>query len=148
RSAQRASDRHADAGLSAARMAREVRSVRATYHPHSLPGAGYTRTGSPLRPSPPDRAGHAPRATGPRPREAGGVASDTMTARYRPRAGGRMGKAEPQLRREDGAFLAAIHAHPRDDAPRLSYADWLAAHGDSDQAEFIRLQVELERVPA
>jgi uncharacterized protein (TIGR02996 family) len=42
------------------------------------------------------------------------------------------------------ALLAAIHQAPRDDAPRLIFADWLDEHGDSDQAEFIRLQVEID----
>src|SRR3954452_23480399 len=40
-------------------------------------------------------------------------------------------------------FLAAVRAHPDDDAPRLVYADWLDERGDADRAEFIRVQCEL-----
>jgi uncharacterized protein (TIGR02996 family) len=43
------------------------------------------------------------------------------------------------------AFLADILEHPDDDAPRLVYADWLEENGDSQRAEFIRLQCELAR---
>jgi uncharacterized protein (TIGR02996 family) len=45
----------------------------------------------------------------------------------------------------DAPFLAAIRAAPEDDAPRLVYADWLDEHGQSERAEFIRVQVELAR---
>jgi len=45
-------------------------------------------------------------------------------------------------------LLAAVLAAPDDDAPRLVYADWLDEHGRPDRAAFIRLQVELARVPA
>jgi uncharacterized protein (TIGR02996 family) len=44
------------------------------------------------------------------------------------------------------AFLADIVAHPEEDAPRLIYADWLDEHGESDRAEFIRLQIELPQL--
>jgi uncharacterized protein (TIGR02996 family) len=43
------------------------------------------------------------------------------------------------------AFLAAIHAAPDDDAPRLVFADWLDENGESERAEFIRVQVEMRR---
>ena len=43
------------------------------------------------------------------------------------------------------AFLAAIVAAPKDDSLRLVYADWLEERGDTDRAEFIRLQFEAER---
>jgi uncharacterized protein (TIGR02996 family) len=43
------------------------------------------------------------------------------------------------------AFLADIIAHPDDDAPRLVYADWLEDHGEPARAEFIRVQIEMER---
>lgn len=43
----------------------------------------------------------------------------------------------------EDAFLRAILADPDDDAPRLIYADWLDENGDSDRAEFIRLQIAL-----
>jgi uncharacterized protein (TIGR02996 family) len=46
---------------------------------------------------------------------------------------------------DQDAFLAAIHDAPDDDAPRLIFADWLDEHGESDRAEFIRLQVEMRR---
>src|SRR5207249_6247262 len=45
------------------------------------------------------------------------------------------------------AFLDAIRAAPDDDGPRLIYADWLEERGDP-RGEFIRLQVELARLPA
>ena len=48
---------------------------------------------------------------------------------------------------DDQAFLDAIIAAPEDDAPRLVYADWLDEHGDSDRAEFIRVQCDLARRP-
>lgn len=50
----------------------------------------------------------------------------------------------------DSAFLAAIHAAPADDAPRLVYADYLAETGlpaDAARAEFIRVQLALARLP-
>jgi uncharacterized protein (TIGR02996 family) len=45
------------------------------------------------------------------------------------------------------AFLEDILAHPDDDAPRLIFADWLEEEGDSDRAEFIRVQVDRVRLP-
>src|SRR5262245_48701346 len=48
---------------------------------------------------------------------------------------------------DNQAFLDAIIAAPEDDAPRLVYADWLDDHGDSDRAEFIRVQCDLARRP-
>ncbi len=39
------------------------------------------------------------------------------------------------------AFLDAIVADIDDNAPRLIYADWLDEQGDSNRAEFIRVQV-------
>jgi len=44
------------------------------------------------------------------------------------------------------AFLADIRENPEDDAPRLIYADWLEDHGEEEQAEFIRVQVEESRL--
>ena len=46
---------------------------------------------------------------------------------------------------ERDALLAAIHAAPEDDAPRLVYADWLEEHGEVERAEFIRIQIEMRR---
>lgn len=43
------------------------------------------------------------------------------------------------------AFLAAILATPRDDLPRLAFADWLEERGESPRAAFIRLQCEARR---
>ncbi|MCU0880450.1 MAG: TIGR02996 domain-containing protein [Pirellulaceae bacterium] len=43
-------------------------------------------------------------------------------------------------------FIAEIRAHPEDDVPRLVYADFLEEAGDP-QAELIRVQVELSRLP-
>src|SRR5262245_26732826 len=45
------------------------------------------------------------------------------------------------------AFQQAILANPDDDAPRLIYADWPEEQGDSDRAEFIRVQCELAQMP-
>ncbi|HLW64543.1 MAG TPA: TIGR02996 domain-containing protein, partial [Gemmataceae bacterium] len=44
---------------------------------------------------------------------------------------------------EADAFLATILENPDDDAPRLVFADWLDEHGETDRAEFIRVQIEL-----
>jgi uncharacterized protein (TIGR02996 family) len=44
------------------------------------------------------------------------------------------------------AFLQAIVEHPADDTPRLVYADWLDDQGDTDRAEFIRVQCELAKL--
>jgi uncharacterized protein (TIGR02996 family) len=48
---------------------------------------------------------------------------------------------------ENEGFLEAILADPEDDALRLIYADWLDEHGDPERAEFIRVQIELARLP-
>lgn len=45
------------------------------------------------------------------------------------------------------AFLKAIRNDPADDTARLAYADYLDELGDSERAEFIRLQIELARMP-
>src|SRR6202030_4321823 len=45
------------------------------------------------------------------------------------------------------SFLHAILEAPDDDTPRLVYADWLDEHGRPEQAEFIRIQCQLEKVP-
>src|SRR5690349_15504156 len=47
---------------------------------------------------------------------------------------------------QSDAFLRGIAANLYDDAPRLIYADWLDKQGDSDRAEFIRVQCELEPI--
>jgi uncharacterized protein (TIGR02996 family) len=44
------------------------------------------------------------------------------------------------------ALLAAIVADPGDDTARLAYADCIEEHGNSARAEFIRLQVQAERL--
>ena len=44
---------------------------------------------------------------------------------------------------DETQFLRTIRAAPHDDAPRLVYADWLEENGQSERAEFIRLQCEL-----
>jgi uncharacterized protein (TIGR02996 family) len=41
------------------------------------------------------------------------------------------------------AFQRAIAEKPDDDTPRLIYADWLEENGWPEQAEFIRLDIEL-----
>jgi uncharacterized protein (TIGR02996 family) len=48
------------------------------------------------------------------------------------------------------ALLAAIAAHPEEDAPRLALADWLDEFGDEidrDHADLIRVQIALEGLP-
>lgn len=50
-----------------------------------------------------------------------------------------------QFSADELALLAAIHTAPRDDTPRLVYADWLDEHGEPDYGEFIRLQCENAR---
>lgn len=40
---------------------------------------------------------------------------------------------------EEQALIAAIHADPKNDAPRLAYADWCQPHELTELAEFIRL---------
>ena len=47
---------------------------------------------------------------------------------------------------DDDAFLAAIIADPDNDMPRLVYADYLDEQGESDRAEFIRVQCELAQL--
>jgi uncharacterized protein (TIGR02996 family) len=49
--------------------------------------------------------------------------------------------------RADEGFLQAIIDDPDDDSVRLIYADWLDDHGDPARAEFIRVQIELSRLP-
>ena len=44
------------------------------------------------------------------------------------------------------AFLARIIAEPDKDSPRLVYADWLDDRGESDRAEFIRVQCRLAKI--
>ncbi len=49
------------------------------------------------------------------------------------------------------AFLQAIFTEPEEDTHRLAYADWLEERGGAAaqaRAEFIRVQVELARLPA
>jgi uncharacterized protein (TIGR02996 family) len=43
------------------------------------------------------------------------------------------------------ALLAAILADPKEDTPRLVYADWLEENGQEDRGKFIRAQCELNR---
>jgi uncharacterized protein (TIGR02996 family) len=46
----------------------------------------------------------------------------------------------------DDVFLQAIIESPEDDAHRLVYADWLEEKGQTDRAEFIRVQCELKKL--
>jgi uncharacterized protein (TIGR02996 family) len=43
-------------------------------------------------------------------------------------------------------FLAAILAEPEEDSHRLVYADWLDENGNSERAEFVRVQCRLARL--
>lgn len=44
------------------------------------------------------------------------------------------------------ALLTAIRQRPREDTPRLALADWLDERGHHERAEFIRVQVDADRV--
>lgn len=44
-------------------------------------------------------------------------------------------------------FLQALIEHPDDDALRLVFADWFEEHGEPERAEFIRVQIELAKLP-
>lgn len=46
---------------------------------------------------------------------------------------------------EQQALLAAVIANPADDLPRTLYADWLDENGESERAEFVRVQLQLAR---
>jgi uncharacterized protein (TIGR02996 family) len=48
---------------------------------------------------------------------------------------------------EREALLRAVCEHPDDDTPRLVFADWLDENGEPDRAEFIRLQIAVDRTP-
>ncbi|HYT94378.1 MAG TPA: TIGR02996 domain-containing protein [Gemmataceae bacterium] len=48
---------------------------------------------------------------------------------------------------EEANLLHAIVEQPEDDGVRLVYADWLEEHGRPERADFIRLQIELARLP-
>ena len=48
---------------------------------------------------------------------------------------------------DQDSLMRSILDAPDDDAPRLVYADWLEEHGEAERAEFIRLQIEAERLP-
>ena len=48
---------------------------------------------------------------------------------------------------ERDALMRAILTDPADDTPRLVFADWLEENGEGARAEFIRLQIQLERMP-
>src|SRR5262245_46469125 len=54
----------------------------------------------------------------------------------------RVSDTPTRMKAEQEALLEAVFADPRDDAPRLAYADWLAHHGEPLYAEFIHLQVQ------
>jgi uncharacterized protein (TIGR02996 family) len=51
----------------------------------------------------------------------------------------------PRPSPDEAALLKAVCRAPADDLPRLVYADWLEEHGREERAEFIRLQIEVER---
>ena len=48
---------------------------------------------------------------------------------------------------DEAAFLETIQDDLDDDTARLVFADWLEEHGQSERAEFIRVQTELARLP-
>lgn len=57
------------------------------------------------------------------------------------------GSVPLSLHPEFAAFVARIVVDPRDDVPRLVFADWLDEHDAPKMAEFIRLQVEIAGHP-
>lgn len=48
---------------------------------------------------------------------------------------------------DEAALLAAILANPDEDTPRLMFADWLDENGHPERAEFVRVQIEVTRLP-
>ncbi|MCX7664814.1 MAG: TIGR02996 domain-containing protein [Gemmataceae bacterium] len=50
------------------------------------------------------------------------------------------------LNDDQEALYNAIVEAPDDDAPRLIYSDWLEEHGDTDRADFIRLQIRISKM--
>lgn len=60
--------------------------------------------------------------------------------------GGSLETQEIRAMTHDEAFIQVIREAPRDDAPRLIYADWLEERGQADRAEFIRVQCRLARL--
>jgi uncharacterized protein (TIGR02996 family) len=48
---------------------------------------------------------------------------------------------------DERPFLRQIIADPHDLNPRLVYADWLEERGECEQAEFLRLECDLIRLP-
>src|SRR5579883_578433 len=46
------------------------------------------------------------------------------------------------------SLLAAVIANPEDDVLRLAFADWFEENGQSERAEFIRVQIERARLQA
>jgi uncharacterized protein (TIGR02996 family) len=44
------------------------------------------------------------------------------------------------------ALLNAIAEHPEEDTPRLMYADWLEENDQPERADFVRNQIELDRL--
>ncbi len=46
----------------------------------------------------------------------------------------------------EAGLLHAIYTNPDDDVPRLVYADWLEEHDQLERAEYIRVQIELDRL--
>src|SRR5688572_1051820 len=45
---------------------------------------------------------------------------------------------------EESAFLRAIQANPTDATAKLVYADWLDEHGESEKAEYLRLDATVQ----
>src|SRR5262245_14016045 len=45
------------------------------------------------------------------------------------------------------ALIGAVLDHPADDTPRLVFADWLEENDQPERAEFIRVQIELAKLP-
>ncbi len=54
---------------------------------------------------------------------------------------------DPGRHPQEAAFLHSILDNPDDDASRLVFADWLDDQGQADKARFVRLEVELSRLP-
>jgi uncharacterized protein (TIGR02996 family) len=54
---------------------------------------------------------------------------------------------DPNRDPRESAFLRSILDDPDDNTSRLVFADWLEEVGQADKAQFVRLEVELSRLP-
>ena len=48
---------------------------------------------------------------------------------------------------EEAGFIEEIQEHPEDEVTRLVYADWLEDHGKLSEAEYLRTEAQLAKLP-